>query len=65
MGPAGNPDILLVHGWTSFASSWSNMEYFRDRYHVSPPICGRGESDKPQTGYRLRDLPKISSADRI
>ena len=22
-GETGKPDLLLVHGWTSFASSWS------------------------------------------
>jgi pimeloyl-ACP methyl ester carboxylesterase len=57
-GQPGNPDILLVHGWTSFAPSWNAVaEYFQDHYHViAPDLRGHGESDKPQTGYRLRDF---------
>src|SRR5258708_18173524 len=57
-GETGNPDLLLVHGWTSFASSWSTVaEYFRGRFHIgAPDLRGHGESDKPQTGYRLRDF---------
>ena len=57
-GETGKPDLLLVHGWTSFASSWSTVaEYFRGRFHiVAPDLRGHGESDKPQTGYRLRDF---------
>ena len=57
-GETGKPDLLLVHGWTSFASSWSTVaEYFRDRFHIiAPDLRGHGDSDKPQTGYRLRDF---------
>lgn len=57
-GQTGNPDLLLVHGWTSFAPSWNAVaEFFQDRYHIiAPDLRGHGESDKPQTGYRLRDF---------
>lgn len=57
-GAAGKPDLLLVHGWTSFAPSWNSVaEHFQDRYHiVAPDLRGHGESDKPVTGYRLRDF---------
>jgi pimeloyl-ACP methyl ester carboxylesterase len=57
-GEADKPDLLLVHGWTNFAASWTGVaESFRDRYHiVAPDLRGHGESDKPQTGYRLRDF---------
>lgn len=50
--------LALVHGWTSFARSWNGVvEHFQDRYHViAPDLRGHGESDKPQTGYRLRDF---------
>ena len=57
-GEPGKPDLLLVHGWTNFSASWTAVaEYFHDRYHiVAPDLRGHGESDKPQTGYRLRDF---------
>ncbi|MSP40412.1 MAG: alpha/beta hydrolase [Deltaproteobacteria bacterium] len=57
-GERGKPDLLLVHGWTSFAASWSAVaEHFQERYHVvAPDLRGHGESDKPATGYRLRDF---------
>jgi pimeloyl-ACP methyl ester carboxylesterase len=57
-GARGKPDLLLVHGWTSFAPSWNGVaEYFHDRCHIiAPDLRGHGESDKPQTGYRLSDF---------
>ena len=57
-GERGKPDLLLIHGWTSFAPSWNGVaEYFSQRFHiVAPDLRGHGESDKPQTGYRLRDF---------
>ncbi len=57
-GEPGAPDVLLVHGWTGWAQSWSYVaEQIQDRYHViAPDHRGHGESDKPDTGYRLRDF---------
>lgn len=57
-GQHGNPDVLLVHGWTGLAESWSAVaEGLQDRYHVvAPDLRGHGESDKPVTGYLLRDF---------
>ena len=57
-GEPGKPDLLLVHGWTNFSLSWSNVaQYFQDRFHIiAPDLRGHGESEKPQTGYRLRDF---------
>lgn len=57
-GESGKPDLLLVHGWTSFAPSWSTVaENFQDRFHIiAPDLRGHGASDKPLTGYRLRDF---------
>ena len=48
-GERGKSDILLVHDWTSFASSWGAVaQHFRDRYHIiAPDLRGQGESDKP------------------
>jgi pimeloyl-ACP methyl ester carboxylesterase len=57
-GERGKPELLLVHGWTSFAASWSAVaEHYQDRYRIiAPDLRGHGESDKPLTGYRLRDF---------
>ena len=57
-GESGKPDLLLVHGWTNYSLSWSTVaEYFQDRFHIiAPDLRGHGESDKPKTGYRLRDF---------
>ena len=60
-GDPAKPDLLLVHGWTNFAASWTGVaENLRHRYHiVAPDLRGHGESDKPQTGYRCGTSPKI------
>jgi pimeloyl-ACP methyl ester carboxylesterase len=57
-GDPTSPDLLLVHGWTGLAESWATVaEAFEDRYHViAPDHRGHGKSDKPVTGYRLRDF---------
>lgn len=57
-GEPGAPDVLLVHGWTGSAQGWNYVaEQIQDRYHViAPDHRGHGESDKPETGYRLRDF---------
>jgi len=57
-GERGKPELLLVHGWTSFAASWNAVaKYFQERCHIiAPDLRGHGESDKPLTGYRLRDF---------
>ena len=57
-GSADAPDLLLVHGWTSFSKTWAAVAaHLHDRYHiVAPDLRGHGESDKPATGYRLRDF---------
>ncbi len=57
-GEPGAPDVLLVHGWTSWAQSWSYVaKQIQERYHIiAPDHRGHGESDKPETGYRLRDF---------
>jgi pimeloyl-ACP methyl ester carboxylesterase len=57
-GDPGAPDVLLVHGWSGLSQAWSAVaESLQDRHHViAPDHRGHGESDKPVTGYRLRDF---------
>lgn len=57
-GEPHSPDVLLVHGWTSWAQSWAYVaEKIQDRFHViAPDHRGHGDSDKPETGYRLLDF---------
>ena len=57
-GDRSAPDVLLVHGWTGFGKTWSGVaESLQDRFHViAPDHRGHGDSDKPITGYRLRDF---------
>lgn len=57
-GEPGATDLILVHGWSSWAQSWSDSaEKIQGQYHIiAPDHRGHGESDKPETGYRLRDF---------
>ncbi len=57
-GETGAPDILLVHGWTGLGAGWAGVAAsLENRYHIiAPDHRGHGESDKPVTGYRLRDF---------
>ena len=57
-GDPAAPDVLLVHGWTGLSMAWSDVaEALQDTYHVvAPDNRGHGESDKPATGYMLRDF---------
>src|SRR3989304_2798535 len=52
------PYVLLVHGWTGWAQHWNYLaSQLQGEYHlIAPDHRGHGESDKPTTGYRLRDF---------
>ena len=56
-GDADAPDLLLVHGWTTNGLVWIDIaEALQDSFHIIvPDNRGNGESEKPKTGYRLRD----------
>jgi Lysophospholipase len=60
-GETGKPDLLLVHGWTSFASSWSTVaEYFRGRFHiVAPDLRGHGDPTNRKPVIACAILPKM------
>jgi pimeloyl-ACP methyl ester carboxylesterase len=51
-GERGNPPLLLVHGWLSYAGAWdSTLEVLKDtHYCVAPDLLGFGLSDKPKDG---------------
>ena len=57
-GDPANPALLLVHGWTGLGVAWTSVaEAFQDRYHIiAPDNRGHGQTDKPVTGYMLRDF---------
>ena len=57
-GEPGAQDVLLGHGWSGWAESWSDVaEQIQEQYHViAPDHRGHGDSDKPETGYLLRDF---------
>jgi pimeloyl-ACP methyl ester carboxylesterase len=57
-GNPNSPDLLLVHGWTNIAESWTQVaEYFENEFHIiAPDNRGHGLSDKPSTGYLLNDF---------
>lgn len=59
-GARGSPDLLLVHGWTGLAETWTTVaEALQDRYHiVAPDLRGHGRTDKPATGYELHDFAR-------
>ena len=56
-GEPGLPDMLLVHGWSTASVVWIDVaEALQDSYHiVAPDNRGMGESERPATGYLLRD----------
>ena len=51
----GDEALVLIHGWTQNADSWSdNVAEFAKRSRVIiVELPGHGESDKPQTGYTM------------
>lgn len=57
-GEPGAPDLILIHGWTGWAQSYNWLaRQLQNEYHIiAPDHRGHGESDKPVTGYRLRDF---------
>ena len=56
-GEHGSPDLLLVHGWSTSSVVWIDVaEALKDSYHIiAPDNRGTGESERPASGYLLRD----------
>jgi pimeloyl-ACP methyl ester carboxylesterase len=54
---AGRP-VILLHGLADSSFSFSRVVPHLSRVHrvLVPDLRGHGESDRPQDGYRLRDL---------
>lgn len=53
---SGRP-MLLVHGYLGGKQSWKNqIPAFSQKYKlIVPSLRGRGDSDKPDSGYTLKD----------
>jgi pimeloyl-ACP methyl ester carboxylesterase len=49
---------LLLHGLADCGTVWVSLaEDLGDRYHcIAPDLRGHGDSDKPDRGYRCRDI---------
>lgn len=58
-GDPANPPILLIHGYSQAALSWSRqLDALSDRFHVvAPDLRGHGASGKPQ-GDEHYDTPE-------
>jgi len=57
-GPAGNEPIILLHGYSDSWFSYSRVltPLARDTRVYALDLRGHGKSDKPATGYLMRDL---------
>src|SRR3712207_6122335 len=53
----GGPPVLLVHGWLSSSRIWEQLAArLAQRFTVyTLDLSGFGESDKPLSGYGVRD----------
>ncbi len=57
----GGPPVLLVHGWLSSSGVWDSLEgRLAQRFTVySLDLTGFGESDKPLSGYGVRNGSRL------
>ncbi len=57
----GGPPVLLVHGWLSSSSIWDGLEgRLAQRFTVyTLDLTGFGESDKPLSGYGVRNGSRL------
>ena len=57
----GGPPVLLVHGWLSSSSIWSQLApRLAQRFTVyTLDLTGFGESDKPLSGYGVRNGSRL------
>lgn len=56
--PGGDPPLVLLHGLSANAHSFGGLVAagLSPRFRIiAPDLRGRGDSDKPETGYRMAD----------
>ncbi len=63
-GDPNGPAVLLIHGYTDSSFSYSRVMPLLDtRYRIlAIDQRGHGETDKPQTGYEMRDFAADAAA---
>jgi pimeloyl-ACP methyl ester carboxylesterase len=57
----GGPAVVLVHGWLSSSRVWDQLAgRLAQRFTVyTLDLCGFGDSDKPLTGYGIRNGSRL------
>ncbi|KAJ7721334.1 Alpha/Beta hydrolase protein [Mycena maculata] len=61
INPSAQTTLILVHGWPSLWSSWSNqIQEFKEDYHlIVPDLRGFGESTHPDEVRRSGTMPDL------
>jgi len=56
-GKEGDPEVILLHGWSTSAPVWHHIaeDLSRDHHVLVPDSRGNGESTVPKTGWKISD----------
>jgi pimeloyl-ACP methyl ester carboxylesterase len=57
-GRKGDPEVILLHGWSTSAPVWYHIaeDLSRDHHVLVPDSRGNGESTVPTTGWKINDF---------